>query len=317
MARVWTLTTGEAGMGSQARGLALRLDTSFEDKIFPLGPPWSWMPGHLAPLALMLSGSHGLVPPWPDLLITCGRRSVAAALDMRRASKGRVRLVHIQNPRTPLRHFDLVIPMRHDQIEGPNVLSIATAVHPFTPEALERARAEWSMRLKPDNRPVLGVILGGPTGRMEMTDGVVEDVLAAIAAFRADTDGRVWVTPSRRTPAAVRARVQASLAADPMVQVWSGDGPNPYPGILAVCDRFLVTGESISMVSEALSAGRPVHAVWLPGLRGHHLEFLETLQEDGAISRLSGGTMDLSYIGTGPIDSCQPAVARVRQLLES
>lgn len=317
MVRVWALTTGEAGMRTQARGLAARVSPQYEEKVFPLPPPWSWLPGHMAPFALLRAGAHGLVPPWPDLLITCGRRSVAAALDMRRASAGRMRLVHIQNPQAPSHLFDLVIPMHHDRMDGPNIVPVSTALHPFTPAVLEAARAEWTHQIKPDTRPTLGVMIGGPTGRMALTDGVIDEVLAAIAAFRAQTDGRVCVTPSRRTPANVRARLLAAGSADPLVQVWHGDGANPYVGMLALCDRFLVTGESVSMVSEALVSGAPVHAIWLPGVRGRHLSFLNTLQAEGALSRLSGGALDLAHKGTGPIDPCEPIAERVRALLDA
>ncbi|KAA5803767.1 hypothetical protein F1654_08185 [Alkalicaulis satelles] len=315
MTRVWALTTGEAGMRSQARGLALRTGEAFEEKVFPLPAPWSWMPGHLAPFALMRAAPHGLAAPWPDLLITCGRRSVAAALAIRKASGGRTRLVHIQNPQAPLHLFDLVIPMIHDRLEGPNILPVATALHPFTPDALAQARNEWAHTLKPDARPLLGVMVGGPAGRMELTEGAVDEILAAITGFRNQTDGRVRVTPSRRTPEGARARLMELAAPDPLVEVWNGEGPNPYAGMLACCDRFLVTGESVSMVSEALSAGAPVHTLWLPGVRGRHLAFLEKLQDDGLISRLTGGVLNLAHAGTGPVDPCEPAAARARALL--
>ena len=318
MASIWALTTGEAGMRTQARGLAARVSGgSYEEKVFPLPAPWSWLPGHLAPFALMRAAPHGLAAPWPDLLITCGRRSVAAALAIRRASKGRTQLVHIQNPQAPLHLFGLVIPMIHDRLEGPNVLPVATALHPFTPEVMVAARAEWAAILKPDDRPLLGVMVGGPTGRMEMSSDVVDGVLAAVTAFRQQTGGRVRITPSRRTPDPVRARLHEAAGADDQVTVWSGEGANPYAGMLACCDRFLITGESVSMVSEALSPGAPVHVAWLPGIRGRHQAFLERLEADGAVSRLTGGELDLDHAGTGPIDPCEPAAARVRALLEA
>src|SRR5581483_2108548 len=37
------------------------------------------------------------------------------------------------------------------------------------------------------------------------------------------------------------------------------DPDNPYFGYLAVADAFIVTGDSMSMLAEACSTGRPVH----------------------------------------------------------
>ena len=39
----------------------------------------------------------------------------------------------------------------------------------------------------------------------------------------------------------------------------NGYGKNPYLGILAHADCFIVTGDSVNMVSEAIATGKPVH----------------------------------------------------------
>src|SRR5262249_36397001 len=38
-----------------------------------------------------------------------------------------------------------------------------------------------------------------------------------------------------------------------------GDPDNPYLGFLALADTVIVTGDSMSMIAEACSTGRPVH----------------------------------------------------------
>src|SRR6056297_1543837 len=121
---VWALTTGEAGMRSQVLGLCDRMGLAFTEKCIGLRAPWRWLPGHLCPCPLRGLAAEGdaLAPPWPDLLISCGRRSTAAAIAIRRASGGRTLTVHLQNPRTPPDHFDLVIAHPHDGIAGANVI---------------------------------------------------------------------------------------------------------------------------------------------------------------------------------------------------
>jgi len=39
---------------------------------------------------------------------------------------------------------------------------------------------------------------------------------------------------------------------------WGGEGANPYRGLLALADAFVVTGESMSMLGEASAMGRPL-----------------------------------------------------------
>ncbi len=82
------------------------------------------------------------------------------------------------------------------------------------------------------------------------------------------------ITPSRRTSEAAKRAIRAALAAEPLGTLWDETGDNPYYGILALADRLIVTAESISMISEALATGRPVHVLPLEGRGARHEAFL-------------------------------------------
>jgi len=100
----WSLTEGFAGMESQCVGLAEALGLPCTMKrvrrprmLLQYLPPTLW--------PNPLSGNAGdvLAPPWPDVLISSGRGSVAAALAVRRTSGGKIFTVHIQTPYVILR----------------------------------------------------------------------------------------------------------------------------------------------------------------------------------------------------------------------
>jgi mitochondrial fission protein ELM1 len=80
--------------------------------------PWTWLPAGCwpVPLSALGPGSDELAPPWPDLLITTGRRSVPYGLLVKRLSGGRTFTVHIQRPQTRTERFDLVVAPRHDRL---------------------------------------------------------------------------------------------------------------------------------------------------------------------------------------------------------
>ena len=46
--------------------------------------------------------------------------------------------------------------------------------------------------------------------------------------------------------------------------VWRGKGPNPFNQILGHCDYFLVTADSINMISELCITGKPIFIYKLP-----------------------------------------------------
>lgn len=279
---IWALTTGEAGMRAQALGLCERLGFAFTEKRISLRAPWRWLPGHLCPFALrgLAADGDALAPPWPDLLISCGRRSTAAAIAIRRAARGRTLTIHLQNPRTPPDRFDLVIAHPHDGIAGENVMLTETTIHRVTPEKLDAAGAAFAARHAGFAHPRLAVLLGGRTrhGRFSAKD--VARLVEILAAFRAQGHS-VMITPSRRTEPALREAIAARFRDDPQVALWDGSGDNPYFGMLALADRILVTADSTSMVSEALFTGKPVDLFEFSGMGPRHHVFARRLAERG------------------------------------
>lgn len=308
----WWITNGAAGFRTQARGLAQAVIPGAVEKTVDVRAPWSLAPPALWPLTLMgLDPSKDrLQPPWPDVVVSCGRKAAKAAIAVKRASGGRTLAVHIQNPLAPLSEFDLVIPMRHDAVEGPNVVVIDLALHDVTPELLAGAAEAWRERFAPLPRPLTGVLLGGATKRHPFTAEQGRVLAERLKALRAE--GGLAITPSRRTPEAVKAVLRESFAGDPGVFLWDESGDNPYRGILALSDQIVATGDSVSMVSEAVATGHPV-AVFDIGGGQRHQRFIANLVEKKIVSLADGGPF---VAGTG-LNSTPLAVEAMRRLIES
>ncbi len=315
----WALTTGEAGMRSQVFGLSEAVGLPVVEKRIAVRAPWSWLPGGLLPMPLSALDPAGdmLTPPWPRLLIACGRRSVGPALAVKRASGGRTLAVYVQNPKWARRQFDLVVVMTHDDAAaGDNVMAIDLALHHITAERLEAARSEWRERLAPDDTPVLGVLIGGDNKHYSLTARVTERLIRILRTAHETHGMRVCLTPSRRTGDAAKRRIAGTLSDDAIGTIWDETGPNPYVGILALADRLIVTGESISMVSEALASGRPVHVLPLEGFGRRHERFIKGLVERGLVSRIEADDLDWHFAGTEPIMATAEPTARIRALLK-
>jgi mitochondrial fission protein ELM1 len=98
--------------------------------------------------------------------------------------------------------------------------------------------------------------------------------------------------------------------------MWDDTGENPYLGILALSDRLIVTAESISMISEALATGHPVHVLPLAGKGRRHDAFLTRIVEQRLVSPIKCDDLDWSFESPGPIDSTAEPAARIRAMLE-
>jgi mitochondrial fission protein ELM1 len=314
----WVLTTGEAGMRSQALGLAEAVGLPVVEKRVTLNVPWSWLPGGLLPVPLTAAefDDAPVLPPWPRLIIGCGRRSIGPSLAVKRASGGRTLAVYVQNPELAREKFDLVAAMPHDGVSGANVVTSATALHRVTEKRLAEARAEWCGRLGADN-PILGVLVGGDNGGYRLTEAVTRQLIRIVARARREHGFSAVVTPSRRTGDTARRMLVEGVTNGGFGCVWDETGENPYFGILAWSDRLIVTAESISMISEALATGHPVHVLPLEGKARRHDAFLTRVVSQGLVSPVDGDDLDWRFAGPGAVNATPAVAERVRALLSA
>jgi mitochondrial fission protein ELM1 len=311
---VWVLHDGKAGMASQSLGLAEATGFPFVEKVLTIHPPWAWLPPQLwvAPFAAVSDAARPLAPPWPDLVIACGRNAAMPALAIRRASNGRTIAAQVQDPRVGRDEFDLMVVPEHDRLRRANVITTRGALHRVTEERLRTARKKFP-QLTTLPRPVLGVLIGGSNRAYRLTLGKVAEIADAVADAARKTGGSVVLTPSRRTGKAGIALLRQRLAGLPAA-VWDMAGDNPYYAYLANADAFLVTADSVSMISEAAATGKPVHIIELAGGDRKFSSFHEAMRAAGITRPFRGHIEDWSY---APFDDTARAGAVLRELVLS
>jgi mitochondrial fission protein ELM1 len=268
---IWVLADPRAGTAAQALGIAERLGVSFHvlpmawENLASILWPWPTLAG-LAP-----SARTAIAPPWPRLVISAGRRSAPVARWLRRHG---ARTVHCMRPGPGAGDFDLLVLGRHDvPPAAPNILPILGATHRISPESLAAARDGWRA-LEALPRPRVALLLGGPV----RGEGMVPAEATAIADRLLPHAGSVLATTSRRTGEAAGLALANQLAGLPgEVHLWGRGGPNPYQGFLAWADAVVVTGDSVSMLSEALATAAPVFIAGDPPDAPRHRRLHESL----------------------------------------
>jgi mitochondrial fission protein ELM1 len=114
------------------------------------------------------------------------------------------------------------------------------------------------------------------------------DTAAAIARQLAGFAGSVLATGSRRTGAPAEAAVAEALAGTPHhLHRWGAGGAHPYAGMLAWADAVVVTGDSVSMLSEALATNVPVFIADPGGLGARHHALHDSVYVAGQARPLS------------------------------
>jgi mitochondrial fission protein ELM1 len=204
-----------------------------------------------------------LAPPWPELVITIGRRPSMAALWIRRQSQGHARVVMIGRPR---RFGDLALGVatpQYDVPEADNLMHLDFPLMRVDEAAVAAAGARLAPLLAELARPLTAVLVGGRTAPFVLDEAVARGLLEQVR--EACPEGSVYFSTSRRTPPEVTAVLRASLRPQDRLYEWRAEDPgNPYLGLLALADRIVVTGDSISMMMEAAALGRPLAIFDLP-----------------------------------------------------
>lgn len=287
----WILTDGKIGMVNQCRGLARALGLSAEIKTVDLCRPWKWLPPVLNPptFGTVTPDSSPLGPPWPDLLIATGRRSVAPARAIRKSSGGQTFCVQIQDPGISPSAFDLVVAPAHDRLSGDNVVTTLGAMHGIDAAALDEAHSAFASRVAALPRPLAAVLLGGDNAVYRMTERIGEVLASQLGGLARDQGWGLAITPSRRTPPHALAAIRKELRGL-NVDIWDEKDPNPYLGFLAHADAIIVTGDSVNMVSEAAATGKPIHVVNLEGGSDKFRRFHEAMTLRG-VTRPFAGTL--------------------------
>ena len=284
-APIWLLLGQKAGDNNQVLALGESLGRPFEVRRLRFRPTELWSNVLLGPNVHGIDAASraGLAPPWPRLVITAGRRNEPVARWIREQADHPVALVHVGRPWAPLDEFDLIVSTPQYRLpERPNILRLELPLHRIAPAALEQAGKEWAPRLEPLPRPRIAVLVGGRSGPYTLSADKAATLGRRASVLAGGLGGSLLVTTSARTPPGAAAALAAELRVPHVMHEWRADqDENPYLGYLALADQFIVTGESMSMLTEACATGKPVHIFDLrdEGLPATAQERLRRLRE--------------------------------------
>jgi hypothetical protein len=289
----WIITEGMAGTENQCIGVAQAL--GLEPKIIRIGlrQPWKLLSPWLG-LEQSWTFTPSLTPDtkegWPDLLIAAGRKSIAASRYIKKQSGGKTFTVQIQDPKTSPHQFDLVAVPHHDLLRGDNVIVTHGAPNKITREKLEEARAEFAALFTDIPKPRVAVLIGGNSRTHKMTKNITEKLTTQLQAL----DAGLMITASRRT-GEENTKILRSALKGANNFFWDGQAANPYFGMLAWADHIIVTSDSVSMLSDACTTGKPVHMIELEGSSPRFDRFHNHIIETGAVRRFDGNLAEWSY----------------------
>jgi mitochondrial fission protein ELM1 len=130
---------------------------------------------------------------------------------------------------------------------------------------LNQAADAWRQRLAHLARPYTAVLVGGDSGPFVFTAEKGQRLGQLVNSMALHDGGSLLITDSARTPGPAFEAFQRELTVSAHVHRWSDAGEtNPYLAYLALADQLVVTGESMSMLTEASFTCKPLY-IFDPG----------------------------------------------------
>lgn len=223
----------------------------------------------------------------PDIIISSG--SGLAAVNLALSRENRATSVVVMRPSliNPSAFSLIAWPLHDAPPKRKNVVATEAALNPVDEAYLKRAGENISAKINVTKPLVLGLLLGGDSKGFRLDEGKVKDTIAGLKSCAGKLGAELLVSTSRRTSPAIEKLVKDELGSFPACRMLiianENNDPDALGGILALSSVVVVSPESISMVSEAVSSGRYV-VVFDPGrLNRRHRIFLEHLSSEGYI----------------------------------
>lgn len=262
MPRVWILQSPHSGDNTQLRALAGALGWPVEVKRIA----YRWCEGVLRLFSrptlagVDLTISSPLVAPWPDLVLCSGRGAEAVSFWLKKYGNPELKIVFVGTPWSDLHRFDLVITTPQYRLpQAPNVLHNLLPVHDATPQLLEDEAKRWEARLAHLPKPFTTLLVGGRSGPYLLCPEAAARLGREATDIAGKEGGSLLVSTSARTGQAAADALAAAIGVPFDMFRWNGLAQdNPFHAFLGLASRLIVTADSVSMLSEAVSTGKPV-----------------------------------------------------------
>lgn len=248
---------------------------------------WAKLPNFLRGTSLLgvdKEKSSALDNGIPDIILSISRRTLPIARNIRKKSNKKAKIVQLMYPgKTGLKDIELMIVSEHDRnkCSGNNFFYITGCPHRMTDERLFDAKQKWESEFAKLPQPLTTLIIGGAIKEKPFPLETAKSLGKSVAKIMQKTGGSLLITSSRRTGKEAENIILKELEGIPAyTYLWGEQKENPFLGFLACAERIIVTGDSVSMCSEACGTGKQVLIFegqnWLTK---KHLRFVKSLYD--------------------------------------
>ena len=295
---IWILADDRPGTFSQSIGLAEEIGLQYKiitlTYSFFTNLPNYFLSDSLLRITGDLRKKFADFDYLPKVIISAGRRSAPIALHLKNQSQRRAKIIQIMNPNCDFKKFDFIILPKHDEareaknlrplslrdtaswhkpcpaLRGTpslmsmghkeNLITTIGSLSKINDKIISDAGEKFRQKFPDLKKATIALLIGGPSKKTSFDKSNAVDLAKIAARVAKNMNATLLVLTSRRTGAALTQAVEENLNCDFKMFDWQNLGSeNPYLGIVGFADFFIVTGDSVSMISECASTGKPVY----------------------------------------------------------
>ncbi len=331
---VWTLTDDRIGSNNQSITVSEKLSRYYVIKKIVYNS-FIKLPNFIRGSSLIgvnKEASDNIKTELPDIIVCAGRRLSSVALNIKKRSGGRTFIVNIMNPDISFNRFDLIILPKHDNtskrlISKGNVFETNGALNRINTQRIKTEVEKWKDFFKDYKKPLISLIIGGDTKNYKFDPKEFGIMISNLSNIVNKLSGTLLITTSRRTSSECIMQIRQKINCDYYLYDWKWENDarnlmknplgNPYFAFLGLSDFIIVTGDSMSMISEACSTGKPTY-IYMPrnSISKKHLRFCSEMIKENYTKEFDKNTVGLEKYTYTPLNELDRVVNFIYKKLE-
>ncbi len=195
----------------------------------------------------------------PNLILSCGRRTFPLASKLKYLFSDNIYLIHLMYPKFSfnVRSCNLIFTPFHDNINASEHV-IKTLGSPAPLDKIKNKKSPYR------SKPTISILIGGNHGRYKLKSKTINYLITK--TLNKIKKGSILISTSRRTPDDVIKLIdkwgEKNKVFKTIFHPKKNNKKNPIKEMIAYADEFVVTGESVSMVSQLCQYKKPVRIIF-------------------------------------------------------
>lgn len=323
---IWILVDNRPGNYSQAIGLANEI--GFESRIINISYGFfSFLPNFILRSSLFGVARDTKIKLknfnyFPKLIISAGRRSAPVALHIKKQSQNRSKIAQIMNPESGHKNFDFIILPFHDKISDShkNIIRTLGSLTKTNEQSINAECEKFDSWFRDYKKTKIAILIGGDSKSTTFRKESAIKLIKKSCEIAKNMNAKLLILNSRRTSAIVTNAIKSTLYGDYKFFNWKElkDGENPYWAIVGFSDFFIVTGDSVSMISEVCSTGKPVYIFDEKNISSFkHKKFHQDLINQGYAKKIDKTTYILEKISPKKLQETKRVAMMIQNALKN